>query len=125
MELNITLFVQVVHFIVAYFLLERLFFRPAFFCIQERDCDLKQLQDTLAAQTQQVAVSRERAEKSRLNHQERLVQLIPPLQVARAAAADIEDRVETKQSKACRAFSPMQKQEVIDSCRQRLLGKIL
>lgn len=90
MEPNVTLVVQLVHFMFAYFILERVLFRPAVDAIQRRDKELHEQELEVAERKRAIELQRLKAESDWSEHQQELQKNIP-LTLRQPQYINIED----------------------------------
>lgn len=87
MTINLTVVVQLVHFMIAYFILERVLFRPSVSALREHDALFHEKLDRVAKNKKEVEKLRFKIEEERKAYQEELQKHIPPLVSVRQSAS--------------------------------------
>ena len=100
MTINITIAFQILHFLIAYVILDRLFFKVAIATVQKRDLALRNVQESLAQQKQNVETLRWHVNDEWQRYQRALRSDVPhpAKQLAKAAIqpALIETKIPSK-----------------------------
>lgn len=87
MNINVTVIIQIVHFLIAYAVLERLFFRYAITLILRRDEDIIRLQKSLAEEKRNIEILKAHVSDQWHRYQRLLQHEVPALNPPRISLA--------------------------------------
>ncbi len=123
MTINLTVLVQFVHFMIAYFILERVLFRPSVSALKIQDALFHKKVDHLAEGKKKVEALRFQLEEDRKMHREELQKSIPTLARFRKPLS-IEEVYESARYEETAAADYANK-ATIKAIVQRIVGSIL
>jgi len=87
MDINVTVIIQIVHFLIAYYVLERLFFRYAIGLIQTRDEQIIRLKKSVAEEKRNIEILKTHVSDQWHRYQRLLQHEVPSLNPPRISLA--------------------------------------